>query len=312
MLRSSLRLGVAELARAASLPAQLFAPVPAREAFLESLRQRNAVFDWLYYDVSCVEPEEAVRIAPRWAAEGAILTVPPTGAGPLRICTSIDAFLESGGSEISTLTVAGVGSSALGAAAFARNVADAITAPVAAVVSGFGLADVATEALGGFFLFGTINRLRHAFEGLDRLTQPAIVSDPSDWLDGAGAWLLSQSRDTRTVLALLEHEDLSFDLLAGHSKGNLVISEALFDLREHDHARMRSLAEKAKIVTIGACILMPTGFEVIDVMGEWDALGLLNSDRTIKIDHWIAGADHHTNTERWHHLPVTKTLAAVL
>lgn len=49
------------------------------------------------------------------------------------------------------LAIAGVGSSALGAAAFARNVADGLGEPVAAVVSGYGLADVLTEALGGFF-----------------------------------------------------------------------------------------------------------------------------------------------------------------
>ena len=81
--------------------------------------------------------------------------MPPTGAGSLVLCGTVDDFADAGGSEIRTLVVAGVGSSALGAAAFARNVADACGTPVAAVVSGYGLADLLTEALGGTGLPGS-------------------------------------------------------------------------------------------------------------------------------------------------------------
>ena len=103
--------------------------------------------------------------------------VPPSGAGPLKLCLSIDQFAEFGGREVSAIAVADVGSSALGSAAFARNVADAIGRPVAAVVSGYGW-PTATEALGGFVGFGALNGLRHSFENLDRLSQPTIVAAP--------------------------------------------------------------------------------------------------------------------------------------
>jgi hypothetical protein len=312
MLRSSVSLGAAQLARAASLPEQLNAPSPAREALLEGLRQRNAFLDFLFYDVSCVDAEEAARIGPRLAAEGAILTVPPSGAGSLTLSRSIAEFISANGTDISTVIVAGVGSSALGSAAFARNVADAAGAPVAAVVSGYGLADIVTEALGRFFWFGALNSVRHFYEWLDRLTRPAVVREPV--LSGeTGEMLVRQSRDTRTVLALLEHEALSFDVLAGHSKGNLVISEALYALRERKPARARALGKSSSIITVSARIAMPQEFEsVIDVMGEWDWFGELNSRRYIRADRTVPAAWHHTNTELPWHVPVTKTLRDVL
>jgi hypothetical protein len=313
MLRSSVSLGAAQIARAASLPEQLVAPSPAREAFLENVRQRNAILDYLFYDVNCIKPSEAAHLAPRWAAEGAILIVPPTNVGDLTLHRTLGDFLASDETAVSTLVVAGVGSSALGAAAFARNVADAVEAPVAAVVSGFGLADVATEALGGFFWFGALNSLRHAFERIDDITRPSIGVLDTTLTDGLGDDLLRLSRDTRTVLALLHNEDLKFDLLAGHSKGNLVISEALYALGEHDRTRMERLGGTTRIVTFSARIAMPPAFhDVIDVMGEWDWFGDLNSRPDIPPDVVVPKALHHTNTELAWHLPVTTTLKLAL
>jgi hypothetical protein len=312
MLRSSVSLGTAQIARAASLTEQLEAPSPPREAVLEGVRQRNAFLDFLFYDVKCVRADEAARIGPRWAAEGAILAVPPSGEGPLSLHRSVDDFVVGSDRTISTLVVAGVGSSALGSAAFARNVADAIGQPVAAVVSGFGLADLMTEALGGFFWFGALNSMRHSFEWLDRLTRPPVVEEPA-LAQERGMGLVRQSLDTRTLLALLEHPALSFDLLAGHSKGNLVISEALYALAERNRARARALGSSASIVTFSARIAMPVEFRtVIDVMGEWDWFGDLNSRRFIRADRHVSKAWHHTNTELPWHLPVTPTLTDVL
>jgi hypothetical protein len=146
-------------------------PTPWREAALEAFRRRNAVLDTLFYDVGKVTDEEARRISPWLAKEGAILIVPPTGEGPLELCQTIEEFADKDGHSIRALAVAGVGSSALGSAAFARNVADAFHRPVAAVVSGYGLADVVTEAAGGWFWFGTLNRFRHELEPLDDLSR---------------------------------------------------------------------------------------------------------------------------------------------
>jgi hypothetical protein len=52
-----------------------------------------------------------------------------------------------------TLTVTGVGSSAFGSVAFAWDVSEALGEPVAAIVPGYGLADVVPQALGGWLGF---------------------------------------------------------------------------------------------------------------------------------------------------------------
>ena len=63
------------------------------------------------------------------------------------------------GAALHTLAITGVGSSAYGAVAFAWDVSTAIGEPVAAVVPGYGLADV-VQALGGWFGLGSIQRAK--------------------------------------------------------------------------------------------------------------------------------------------------------
>jgi hypothetical protein len=310
MYASATALSAAQTARVISLPREA-AGSPGRVAALETFRQRNALLDSVFYDVKVVGEAEAAAIGPWYAAEGAILVVPPSGRGALTLHASVDDFFAEKGGEVTAVAIAGVGSSALGSAAFARNVADAIGEPVAAVVSGYGLADLLTEALGGFFWFGGLNSLRHGFEQLDRLTVPASRAMETGPSDGGG--LARTSRDTRTLMAMLGDARLRPDLLVGHSKGNLVLSEALYGLRKVDAARTRALAKAARIVTVGARIAMPPPFpRVVDVMGEWDWFGRLNSRPDIPPDHIVPGAWHHTNTELPAHLPVTETLRHVL
>ena len=289
---------------------KLTSPLGINEAILENLRRRNAFLDWIFYDLKVITDDEAQLISPWLAAEGAIMKVPPSDGKPLEVCNSIDELIASGGGQIRTIVVAGVGSSALGTAALARNVADALDAPVAAVVSGYGLADVAAEAFGGFFWFGAANLVRHTFEPLDRLRESGAVQDPSASLP-SGTFALPRwfSKDTRTVEALLLHPKLSFDLLVGHSKGNLVLSEALFGMRVTNRERLKALARKIHIVTLSAKIAMPAEFgpdRVIDVLGTIDGLGTFNSRWSIGTDMPVYGASHHTNTDLLWHLPVTQ------
>jgi len=311
-MESSLQvLKSAQLARIRSAPMAKAPPVAlGSEAYLEGVRQRNAILDWLFYDIGVVTPNEARGLSPWLAAEGAILVVPPTGAGELQLCASIEEFAGRHAKKVHTLAVAGVGSSALGAAAFARNVADALDEPVAAVVSGYGLADLATEALGGFFLFGAANSLRHGFEWLDRLRESGAIADPGTSAAGkATGSPMQRSKDTRTVQALLSHKGLALQRLIGHSKGNLVVSEALYSLKAADAARLRQLARQSHIVTISAKIAMPAEFErITDVMGQVDGFGALNSRWDFATEVKVPLAWHHTNTQLPMHLPVTQTL----
>lgn len=278
-----------------------------RQIALEGLRRRNAWLDAVFYDVGVISSDEASSIAPWLAREGAIVITPPSGQGNVTLCASIDDFVARGGAQVSALAIAGVGSSALGSAAFARNVADAIGAPVAAVVSGYGLADLATEAMGGFFFFGELNSIRHSLEFLDTLG--VAYPHQSSWtVEDA----VRESRDTQTVLALLTDARLNFRLLTGHSKGNLVLSEALYELRDKDRERLKALAAGTNIVTVSATIAMPPAFkEVVDVIGEWDWFGGINSRSTIKPDVVVPRAWHHTNTDLSWSLNVTETFREI-
>lgn len=166
-----------------------------------------------------------------------------------------------------------------GSAAFARNVADALNKPVAAVVSGYGFADLLTEALGGFFLFGAINSLRHNFEWLDRLRETGAISDPSPRTANSDSYTLQQrSKDTRMVGALLAHDAVSIRTLIGHSKGNLVISEALFGTKATNRQKFLKIAPELLIVTVSAKVAMPPQCgKIVDILGQIDGFGLLNS-----------------------------------
>lgn len=306
MFQTAFTLSLIQFARILSLPERLQRS-PLRNLALEGLRQRNVALDALFYDIKVITPEEAFYISDSLAAQGAIMIVPPSDGAPIILCETVDEFVLRGGDKVRALAVAGIGGSALGAAAFARNVADAIQGPVAVVVSGYGIADVITEAFGGLFFFGHLRGLRPMLETLDDLAgRPKVGA----YGDGAAA---RTSLDTRTVRALLADPRLSFRLLVGHSKGNLVLSAALHDLCKEDEIRVADLAETMKIVTIGARIAMPPAFtDVVDVMGEWDWFGEINSRPFIDADRHIPHAWHHTNTDFGGHLPVTSTLQEIL
>jgi hypothetical protein len=306
MMQSSLAtLQRVQAARTVAIPELATEPAPLA-AQLEAFRKRNAALDGLFYDISVVTPGEAHAISPWLAWEGSILHVPPTGQGALTVCRTIDDLnaLEAAPS----LTIAGVGSSALGSAAFARNVADATGMPAVAVVSGYGLSDFALEAAGGWFLFGGANRTR----GLIRSLSQKFESDVWEPKHTSRSLDLARfSRDTATVIALLKDPRFDFTLLTGHSKGNLVLSEALYALTE-DEAPL-PIPSDTRIVTVSAAIFMPSPFtDIVDVMGAWDWFGDLNSSPRISIDISVPRAWHHTNREIPYHLPVTEALRAIL
>jgi hypothetical protein len=312
MSRTFSTLGAATQSRREALP-DAFARNLPRTALLEVFRQRNATLDAAFYDVSILSDVEAKSLAPWLAHEGAILVAPPSGRGDVRIYDDARAYLEAG-DPVKHLAVAGVGSSALGAAALARNVADAIEAPVAAIVSGYGFADLPAEALGGWFWFGGLNSLRHAFEGLDQISRLWSQDDTSQEVLEGLQWV-RLSKDTRTLVDLLSSPGTAFDLLVGHSKGNLVISEALYWLRERNLDVFDQVAARAGIITLCARIGMPAECRrVIDVTGEYDWFGALNSRPNIRSDFIVPHAWHSTNREFpfGFGLDVTAAILAVL
>ena len=108
-------------------------------------------------------------------------------------------------------------------------------------------------------------------------------------------------------MALLSDKRFSFSLVTGHSKGNLVISEALYELKKLPAIEQAIPGDKFWIVTLSAAVAMPPRYrKIIDVMGTIDGFGALNSTPGIPIEKPYPLRWHHTNTDLPFHLPVTK------
>lgn len=270
---------------------------PKRTTMQETAHHFSEMIDHLLYDVGNVMPEEAIRLAPRWAVEGIILIVPPTGKGLLHLHDTIDEFFDYRGERATSLVVASPGCSALGAAAFARNIANATGEPVAAVLPRYAIGDVATEALGGLMQIAAKTPLggllRAAFTGRRRAPKPET---------------LESSHDTAMIQALLTDYRMSFDLIVGHHKGNAVLAHALSAMNARSPRQTERVGMTTSVVTFGTPAALPLPFDhVVRVIGEHDrhaAPGLA--------DHIVSGAGHHTNSALRGHLPVTQTLKTVL
>ncbi|MEI4472620.1 hypothetical protein [Frigidibacter sp. MR17.24] len=298
-------LHAAQTARLMTIADQANRPNPMREALLELPRERNAMLDWLFYDLDKLHNHEAAEMAPRYAAPGSVLMVGNSDHPDVERFDHFDDFRASRHSQAcKALVVAGGGSSALGAAAFARNVGDALDAPVLAVVSGYGVSDLMTEVMGGMLWFTQLMRNRHQFEMLDLLSRPhgsTFAYSKVPGLDEA-----TGAQDAKTVAAILA--DHPFEVIVGHSKGNVVISDALSILADSQPDKAAALAKSLTVIQISTRIALPEGFRAVTIMGEQDNYGEMNSDKEIETDFIIPGAWHHTNTELSGHLDVTNAV----
>jgi hypothetical protein len=115
------------------------------------------------------------------------------------------------------------------------------------------------------------------------------------------------SLDTKVAIALLSSRSCRFELLTGHSKGNLVLSEALYELDEGAARHIGPTNPDPWIVTLSAAVAMPRQYKkIVDVIGSIDGFGALNSTPGISIEKRWPMSWHHTNAELAFHLPVTK------
>ncbi len=263
----------------------------------ETAHHFSEMLDHILYDVSIIQPEEAVRLAPRWAVEGVILVVPPSGQGLLHLLDTVDEFFDYRGARATALVVASPGCSALGAAAFARNVADATGETVAAVLPRYDAGDVASEALGGLMRVAAKTPLggliRAAFTGKRRAPKAQGLSD---------------SHDTDIIQALLTDHRVGFDLIVGHHRGNAVLAHALNRLNATTPRQTERVGARTSIVTFGTPAALPVAFDhVVRIVGEHD---WRNAD--MPTDLVVRGAGHHTNRALRGHVPVTATLKHAL
>jgi hypothetical protein len=161
--------------------------------------------------------------------------------------------------------------------------------------------DLLWEALGGWFWFRSLNQLRH---GAEVSGKPfAVNGHTPDWANRI-------SPDTTSLTALFSAEEPLFDVIVGHSKGNLSIAEALYQAQARAPAPARTLLRHAHIITVSAAIYMPDDSRhVTDIIGALDWFGRMNSHPDVTPDIVVPNAWHHTNTELHAHLNVTKAIA---
>jgi hypothetical protein len=293
--------------------------------WLYPIKLGNQVADLLFYDVGNLEPSEWERLSPLADLKGTIIVVSPRSArraDKVRHYKSVLRFMIEEGDGIQAIAVAGVGSSVLGMASLARSVADGSGWDVAGIVTGYGLADLVVESLGGFLYYGGIDRLRYEIELiLDRLLTPVAATTREAAgdrrrLTGLGYPLGSfdalGNSDVRALYDILLAGPPRLRLLVGDSKGNLLISFVLNHMKDELGDRAARMSESRHpllvhltVVTLGAVVDIPTesfALSTHQFLGQLDWLGQLNSDRsppffgTIALEHeMIPGAGHHLN-----------------
>lgn len=270
------------------------------------VKQYNTTADWIFYDTGALTQKECDFLIHETTIEGAILVVHPSGSnmGVLKY-SDFDKLCAGKGKLLQRFSIAGVGSSDVGAAALARTLADYYQEPVGAIVAGYGVADLLTEALGGWFVLGSANRMM------------AYINDYLDKPDYNGTLkltndnnLIDLSPDSKTLLNLLLDTKREIKSLGGHSKGCLSIAYALEALTNSGNKDAFKKAKQINIITAGAVIELPKGFNrVTQFIGSIDWFGGMNSRHDVdKIT--VPNAWHHLNTEFPLHMDLQSEMSA--
>jgi hypothetical protein len=293
------------------LPASMVRPA------VSACRFFNTALDGIFYDVPALRadflaldaamqakgkklPSRIVDFNALRDPEGSLLLMDATTAPYVHKYTDVQAFLDSPHPEtrsVAVATITGVGSSALGSAAFAWAISKALGEAVLAIVPGYGMADVMVQAMGGWFGFGLADYL-----GSKSIAQNALANvAPKN--AAIGRHLSSTVPDAKTVHggpvfrhgsgssdvlhALMRDRTTKFRILVGHSKGALQIGNALGSL---DASR----TEGVRVVTLGCPIAENAGGAVYhQYLGLFDALGQLNMWGNLP-EHWVP-TWHSTN-----------------
>ena len=262
-------------------------------------KQRNAVLDNFFYDTTRLSLDERAKLTPLADREGSIIVVPPSNSDrKIRHYTRALRFMTKEGPAIRAIAVAGVGSSALGTAALARSIADALDADVAGIVTGYGLSDMMSEALGGWFAFGAADRIRHTMERAFARMRPAALAESVTPGSDAAA----------TLSEILLAAPPKLDTLVAHSKGSLVVAHALQRYVDDLEGDDSPLFKRLHIVTLGAVVGVPAEFKhVKQYLGAYDWFGGANSSLGVKHER-VPGVSHHLNPGFPYHMRVAPLL----
>jgi hypothetical protein len=277
------------------------------EPTLHMCRGFNTILDALFYDVSTLARDlrsrnATISTSPGNASpaggtarglvdlsadhdpEGALLLVNPARPPYVTAWQDVAVFLAwalEARERIDIVSITGVGSSALGSAALAWDIATAFAAPVLAIVPGYGVADLVLQGLGGSFGFELYNlfNLKSRLQDVLARTAPGIAWAGRELAASApgsarehltGAPVFETGSGSSDVLHLLLQK-LKFRCLVGHSKGALSIGNAIRSLDA-------DATDGLRVVTLGCPIAEEIeGVSYHQFLGWFDALGQLNS-----------------------------------
>jgi hypothetical protein len=309
---------------------------PFAEWMLRAFRLGNTALDILFYDVgvltkelfakgdaivtaaakntaSAPHPLKFLDLSALTNPSGSVIVVdanlPPYVRKPFTKMYDFLAYANGPeGEGLRTLAISGVGSSAYGSVALAWDVSTALGEPVAAVVPGYGLADVVPQALGGWFGFGVYDAMQTATQDFLARVAPSLatvgkelaLTTPHHEVAATGAPVFRHgSAASDDVHAILENV-LRITRLVGHSKGALAIENALRSLPQ---ARTQDLT----VLTFGCVIAEEqVGTKYKQYLGWVDPLGTLNSWGRSPDARPFAG--HSTNT----FLPLSLSVTALV
>ena len=169
----------------------------------------------------------------------------------------------------------------------------------------YGLADPATEALGGFFLFGAANAIRHQFEWLTVFASPELSSTEHEQCkQGKGiTHAIEKEHPYRPGIAVPQGARTRLPI--GHSKD--LVTGRNCTTRRPRIQRTSSAASKILVVTVSARDSQCRRTSNISSTSSARSTGSryqlpLGLGTEVKVPFpW-----HHTNTELPMHLPVTK------
>lgn len=231
---------------------------------LEGARRMRAAHDSVLYDIEALSERERSALAAQEPRGGDILAVHPGGARGIGVYRSVGDLAMSIDAMTRVVVSTGPGTTPLGAAAFARSVADALGEPAAVVAPTYSAADVMRDLSFGIFAHSVLGARR--------------------------------SPEAAELTRLLLDPRLRVRAVVGHSVGAWTLSEALFAMR--DALRSEGLPHAATapaVVTLGAAATMPGGVEACHVVGALDAIGWSLSDSGEAVTQSPLSAGHHVN-----------------
>jgi hypothetical protein len=188
----------------------------------------------------------------------------------------VEKFLEnSGWADIETVAIPGCGSSPLGAAAFAKSVAEIYRTQetdgtVAAIVTGEGAFDQWLEAMSGGMLMAPMANALNALDPILELTAKVNPIAATIYIND----LIGSINEAATLFALLKARlvDGTFkklNIVVSHSKGNWAVLVALLafelELPELERAgKVKDPGQRIAVVTFGNPVDLPNMHPTMD------------------------------------------------